>query len=131
MKSLAKVFGAIWRGLDGFRKVLHLLVLLLIFSVIMIAMSPRIPIVPRSAALVLAPQGALVEQLSGDPLERALAEAYGQGNPETLVRDVVDAIEAAGKDERIKALVLDLGSMAGGGIAKLEEVAGAVRAFKA
>jgi protease-4 len=130
MKSLVKVLGAIWRGLDGFRKVLHLLVLLLIFSLVLVALSPRIPVVPRTAALVVAPQGALVEQLSGDPFERALAEAYGQGNPETLVRDVIDAIEAAGKDERIKALVLDLGNMAGGGIAKLEEVAGAVRKFK-
>jgi len=130
MKSFVKVLSIIWRGLDGFRKVLHLLVLLLIFSLILVAVSPRIPIVPRTAALVVAPQGALVEQLSGDPFERALAEAYGQGNPETLVRDVIDAIEAAGKDDRIKALVLDLGSMAGGGIAKLEEVAVALRKFK-
>jgi protease IV len=130
MKSLAKIFGAIWRGLDGFRKVLHLVVLLLIFTGVMVALSPRIPIVPRSAALVVAPQGALVEQLSGDPFQRALAEVYGQSNPETLVRDVIDAIDAAGKDDRIKALVLDLGGMAGGGIAKLEEIATAVRKFK-
>lgn len=130
MKSIAKVLGVLWVGLDGFRKLLHLIVLLVIFLLVLIAVSPRIPTVPRSAALVIAPQGALVEQLSGDPFERALAEAYGQGTAETLVRDVVDAIQTASKDDRIKALVLDLGGMSGGGIAKLEEVASAVREFK-
>jgi protease IV len=130
MKSFSKVLGILWTGLDGFRKVLHLIILLLIFMLVLVALSPRVPIVPASTALVIAPQGALVEQLSGDPLERAIAEAYGQGIAETLVRDVVDAIELAAKDSRVKALVLDLGGMAGGGISKLEEIAIALRQFK-
>lgn len=130
MKALAAIFGFIWRALDSVRKVLHLIVLLLIFAIVGAVLSPRIPIVPLSAALVIAPQGALVEQLSGDPLERAVAEVYGTGRAETLVRDVVDSIEAAKKDDRIKALVLDLGSMTGGGIAKLEEISAAVRDFR-
>ncbi|MBB6091488.1 protease-4 [Povalibacter uvarum] len=130
MKALAAIFGFIWRALDSVRKVLHLIVLLLIFAIVGAILSPRIPIVPQSAALVIAPQGALVEQLSGDPLERAVAEVYGTGRAETLVRDVVDSIEAAKKDDRIKALVLDLGSMTGGGIAKLEEISAAVRDFR-
>ena len=130
MKPIVKVLSVIWTGIDGFRKVLHLLLLLFFFSLLLVALSPRIPIIPRTAALVIAPQGALVEQLSGDPFERAIAEAYGRGNSETLVRDVIDAIEAAAKDDRIKALVLDLGGMSGGGIAKLEEIATAVRKFK-
>ena len=131
MKSFTKVLGILWTGLDGLRKVLHLIVLLLLFMLLLVAVSPRVPLVPSSTALVIAPQGALVEQLSGDPLERAIAEAYGQGTAETLVRDVVDAIEAAAEDQRVKALVLDLGGMSGGGISKLEEIAVAVRQFKA
>lgn len=131
MKAIAAVFGFLWRLLDSLRKVLHLILLLVLFGILLVVLSPRIPIVPQSAALVVAPQGALVEQLAGDPLQRAVAEASGQGNAETLVRDVVDAIEAGKKDERIKVLVLDLGNMAGGGIAKLEEVAVAVRDFRA
>lgn len=130
MKTIATVFGFLWRALDSVRKVLHLIVLLIIFAVLIVVMSPRIPIVPQSAALVVAPQGALVEQLTGDPFERAVAEAAGQGSPETLVRDVVDAIEAAKKDERIKLMVLDLGNMAGGGIAKMQEVAVAIQDFR-
>jgi len=46
------------------------------------------------------------------------------------VRDLVDAIEAAKTDKRVEALVLDLGNMSGGGVAKLEEVAAAVRDFR-
>jgi protease-4 len=130
VKTIATVFGFLWRALDSLRKVLHLFVLLIIFSVLIVVMSPRIPMVPQSAALVVAPQGALVEQLTGDPFERAVAEAAGQGSPETLVRDVVDAIEAAKKDDRIKLMVLDLGNMAGGGIAKMQEVAAAIQDFR-
>lgn len=130
MKTLATVFGFLWRALDSVRKVLHLAVLLILFAALAVVMSPRIPIVPQSAALVIAPQGALVEQLTGDPFERAVAEAAGQGNPETLVRDVVDAIEAARQDDRIKLMVLDLGNMAGGGIAKMQEVAAAIQDFR-
>jgi len=130
MKTVATIFSFLWHSLDALRKVLHLVVLLVVFAVVIVVLSPRIPIVPRTAALVIAPQGALVEQLSGDPFERALSEAYGQGRAETLVRDVVDAIEAGKKDDRIKALVLDLGAMSGGGISKLEELASAVRDFR-
>ena len=50
---------------------------------------------------------------------------------ETLLRDVVDAIEAAADDDRISSLYLDLGGLEGGGLAKLEEVAAAIDDFRA
>ena len=131
MKAIAAIFGFIWRALDGVRKVLHLIVLLALFMLIGAALSPSIPIVPNKAALVIAPQGALVEQLAGDPLDRAISEAYGQERPETLLRDLVDSIDIARDDKRIELMVLDLGSMSGGGIAKLEEVAAAIQRFRA
>ncbi len=130
MKTLATIFGFVWRVLDALRKVLHLIVLLVLFLGLAAALSPSIPIVPHKTALVIAPQGALVEQLAGDPFDRAVAELYGQQRAETLVRDLTDAIEAAKTDKRVEALVLDVGSMAGGGVAKLEEVARAVRDFR-
>ena len=123
-------FGFVWRALDALRKVMHLIVLLVLFLGLAAALSPSIPIVPHKTALVIAPQGALVEQLAGDPFDRAVAELYGQQRAETLVRDLVDAIEAAKTDKRVEALVLDLGHMAGGGVAKLEEVAAAIRDFR-
>jgi protease-4 len=130
MTALATFFRFVWRVLDTLRKVMHLIVLLVLFLGIAAALSPSIPMVPGKTALVIAPQGALVEQLAGDPFDRALAELYGQQRAETLVRDLTDAIEAAKTDERIQVLVLDLGAMAGGGVAKLEEVAAAIRDFR-
>lgn len=130
MKPVVRFFHFAWQALDATRKVMHLTLLLLIFLLIIAALSPRIPTIPHKAALIIAPQGALVEQLAGDPFERAIAEATGQDRPETLVRDLVEAIEEAKDDARIEVLVLDLGSMAGGGLAKLEEIAAAIREFK-
>lgn len=130
MKTIAAFFSFAWRALDALRKVLHLIVLLGLFLGIAAALSPNIPMVPHKTALVIAPQGALVEQLAGDPFDRAVAALYGRQRAETLVRDVTEAIEAAKTDKRVDVLVLDLGHMAGGGVAKLEEVAAAVRDFR-
>jgi protease-4 len=130
MKPVVRFFTFAWQAMDATRKVLHFILLALIFLVVIAALSPRLPIVPSSAALVVAPQGMLVEQLTGDPLERALEEMYGSGRPETLVRDVVEAIKHAKTDDRIKVLVLDMSGLAGGGMAKLEEVAAAIRDFR-
>lgn len=131
MKAITAIFGFIWRGLDGVRKVLHLILLLALFMLVGAALSPSIPMVPHKAALVIAPQGVIVEQLAGDPLERAVAEVYGQERPETLLRDLIDTIDAARDDKRIEVMVLDLGSLAGGGVAKLEELAQAIQKFRA
>jgi protease-4 len=131
MKSIAAILTFIWRGLDGLRKVLHLVVLLALFLVIAAALSPNIPIIPSKTALVLAPQGVIVEQLAGDPFERAMAEVYGQNRPETLLRDLIDAIDAARDDKRIELMVLDLSNLAGGGIAKMDELAQAIQRFRA
>jgi protease-4 len=130
MRGIRKLLHWIWVGLDGLRKVLHLLLLLLIFALIGVLFSRPVPLVPDGAALVIAPQGPLVEQLTGDPLERALTENLSQGPVETRLRDVVDAIEAARDDDRISSLYLDLGGMQGAGLAKLQEVANAIEAFR-
>ena len=130
MKTIASFFKFIWHALDGLRKVLHLLLLLLFFGVIAIALTPGVPVIPGKAVLVVDPQGNLVEQLSGSPFDRALAEAYGQEQPETLVRDVVLAIDTAKDDQRIQAIFLDTGGLAGGGLSKLDEVANALQRFR-
>ncbi len=130
MRAIRKLLHWIWAGLDGLRKVLHLLLLLLIFVAIGALFSRPIPLVPDKAALVVAPQGPLVEQFTGDPVERAVADALRQGPVETRLRDVVDAITAAKNDKRISALYLDLGGLDGGGTAKLQEVARAIEHFR-
>src|ERR1700736_3701894 len=113
--------GLIWRILEGIRKVLHLALLLVIFGFVLAALHTSLPVVPRSAALVIAPEGEIVEQLASDPVRRAFGQASGGPAPETLLRDVTDAIAAAKADERIKLIVLELGSLESTGLSKLQE----------
>jgi protease-4 len=108
-----------------------LILLLVIFGFILAALHTSIPTVPRSAALVLAPEGELVEQLATDPVRRAFGQASGGPAPETLLKDVIDAIQMAKGDSRIKLIVLQLGNLAPSGLSKLQEVGSALREFRA
>jgi protease IV len=129
--ALTGFFGLVWRILEGVRRVLHLILLLVIFGFILAALHTSIPTVPRSAALVLAPEGELVEQLATDPVRRAFGEASGGPAPETLLKDVIDAIQLAKGDSRIKLIVLQLGNLAPSGLSKLQEIGAALREFRA
>jgi protease-4 len=129
--ALMGFFGLVWRILEGVRRVLHLILLLVIFGFILAALHTSIPIVPHAAALVIAPEGEIVEQLASDPVRRAFGQASGGPAPETLLRDVTDAIAAAKSDERIKLIVLDLGSLNSTGLSKLQEIGAALREFRA
>lgn len=130
METIRKIFVGIWRGLDGLRKVLHLIVLLFLFAIVLAAFNEHVPLVPSKAALVIRPQGALVEELSGSAFDRAVGDVTGDREPETLVTDLVDAIEAAAKDDRIQALVIETEDLTGGGLAKLHAVGRAVEKFR-
>ena len=129
--ALAGFFGLVWRILEGVRRVLHLILLLVIFGFILAALHTSIPTVPRSAALVLAPEGELVEQLATDPVRRAFGQASGGPAPETLLKDVIDAIQMAKGDSRIKLIVLELGNLGPSGLSKLQEIGSALREFRA
>ncbi|MGI9205587.1 MAG: signal peptide peptidase SppA [Woeseiaceae bacterium] len=128
--TIYRLFSGLWRGADGLRKILHLLVLLFIFSIIISALSSTTPVVPSSAALVIKPAGNIVEELAGDPFDRALAELLGDAPVQTLVKDVVDGLEYASDDDRISVVVLDLAAMPGGGLSKLKQIADAISDFR-
>jgi protease IV len=123
-------FGLVWRILEGIRKTLHLILLLVIFGFILAALHTSVPLVPRSSALVIAPEGELVEQLSSDPVRRAIGQASGGPAPETLLKDVIDAIESAKNDSRIKLIVLDLSNLDTSGLSKLQEIGASLRDFR-
>jgi protease-4 len=128
---IVRLFSAVWSGADAVRKVLHLLLLLVIFVVFVGVISGGAPVpLPSKAALVIQPSGSLVEQLEGDPVDRAISEALGDGRPQTLVRDIIDALEFATDDDRIKVVYLDLNGMSGGGLAKLRRIGAAIDSFR-
>jgi protease IV len=129
--TVRSFFSGLWRGLDGLRKALHLILLLVIFGVLIGILRGSVPRIPAKAALLIAPEGQLVEQLSGDPLERALQQTRGETHRETLLWDLTDSIRAAANDSRIPAVALDLDKFEGAAQPTLEELAAALREFRA
>ena len=126
-----RFIGAIWRGMDGLRKFLHLLLLLFIFLIFFGAISGEAPqLIPQKAALVVQPVGVLVEQVAGDPYDRAVAELVGNAPLQTLVSDIVAALDHARDDDRIAVVHLELSALGGAGLSKLRRVADAMQRFR-
>lgn len=125
-----RIISSLWYGLDGVRKILHLLLLVALFLVFFGALSGTPALMPQRAALLVQPVGTLVEQLDGDAYDRALAELLDEAVPQTLVQDVVDALEYAKSDDRVTAVHLELSSLGSGGLSKLRTIAAAIEDFK-
>lgn len=129
------VFGGIWRVWDILCRIIINIVItlaVLVFGIGLMVGGNRHAVVPSTAALVVDIQGALVEQFSGDPAQRAFDRLFGQRDekPQTRLRDVITAIETAKSDDRIKALVIETDSMDDAGLESLQEIAHAIRDFK-
>ena len=127
-----RFFGMIWRFIQGLIKAIQalifLVVVLLIVSVVS-GLSGQSFSLPDRAALVIAPTGVLVEQAEGEPLDRALL-GMEDGQAQTIVREIVESLEYAAEDERIEAVVILPGYLAGGGLSKLQEVGAALDRFR-
>jgi protease-4 len=120
-----------WRGVTTARTImLNLIFLALLVALVMAACSDSKPDVPDSTALVVAPNGLIVEQLAGDAFERARDALTGDDTPETLGRDLIRVIGAARDDDRVKALLLDFNNMAGARPAMLQDLKAAIDEFK-
>lgn len=127
---ILRLLGWVWKGLNALRRVLHLILLLLIFALLLAGVAGPPIHIPDGAALLIDPEGELVEQLAGGPLDRALGEIEGDGIRQVLVQDVVDSLESAATDDRIKAVVLRLESLEAGGIPRLQAVTRALARVK-
>jgi protease-4 len=117
-----------WYLLDGTRRaVLNLVMLVLVLALIVLIVNPG-PLVPHGAALVVHPKGTLVEQTTLDP---ALAFFSSNHEEQTSLPGLLEAVRAASNDARIKLLVLETDDIEAGGFAKLGELRAAIAAFKA
>ncbi|MFW2405498.1 MAG: signal peptide peptidase SppA, partial [Gammaproteobacteria bacterium] len=121
----------LWKALNNLVRLVQIIILLAIVAIILASLTDRGIEMPDSAALVVAPSGALVEQLEGDPLERAFAEAGGGRVRQTLVHDITESLQLAADDERIKGVVLMLDEMEDAGLAKLQEVGESIEVVRA
>ncbi|MDW7762049.1 MAG: signal peptide peptidase SppA [Acidobacteriota bacterium] len=129
--GIRRIFSGIGRGIDiSGRIVANILLLALVVFLLSLVFGGGKPKVPSKAALVLNPAGVIVEQLSGTNLSRVVDRLTGQYQEEALLKDLLDAVEAAREDSRIQALVLDLNKLSGGGKSKLEDLGTALLNFK-
>jgi protease-4 len=133
MDDRPSVLVRLGRAIDGLRRFLvNVLFLGILVALAVAAWSSRAK-VPDGAALVVDPEGTIVEQLSAaDPVERLASQWAGVGEvtSETLLKDLLDAIRAAKDDRRIKALFLDLDDMTGAGLTKLRDLRDAIAEFR-
>src|SRR5262245_56304717 len=130
VQAIWSVLKGVWYALDGLRKVLYLVLLLVLFGLLLAASQSELPYLPDKAALVLSPKGRVVEELSGDPLDRAVSRATGEDYAQTRLRDLVDVVDEARDDDRIRALVLDLEDLEGAGLPMLQDLAQSIRWFR-
>ena len=120
-------FGKIFRAIRTLISVIFVGFFILIIAGMF---GENLPPMPEQGALYLAPSGILVDQRSYVyPTDQLLADP-NTPDSETLVRDIINAIDAARFDSRISHLVLDTDFLQAGGIAKLEEISGALMRFK-
>ena len=136
---VARFFVGLWDVMNFTRRlILNLLffgLLFLMLIVLLVAMgkgASSVKVLQDRTALVIAPEGRLVEQYSTDPVSRALAKAMGERNAgEIQLRDLVRAIEAARDDKKIERVVLNLDRLQPSGFASMREVAGALQDLRA
>jgi len=128
-----RIIRMLWRIINNTRKlILNLIFFVIIIAIIASSGQEQTVEAPNEAALVLNIQGDLVEQkVPANPLDELTKDVYGQNQEtETLVNDVIKAIELAKDDESIKMLVINTGGMTSGSLAKLQEIAIAIEDFK-
>ena len=105
-----------------------IIALIFLFVLISIVSVPGTPKVMDGTALILAPTGTLVEERGQlDPIDALMGLGVSQ---QTVVRDLIDAIESAAKDERVAMLLLELSEMSSASLTHLSDIGAALRAFR-
>lgn len=125
------VVGA-WWALDVARRtLLNLLLLLVLLALTWWALRPGPPPLVPGTTLVLDLQGPLREQFTGSARDNLLRQARGDNLRQVRLRDVLVALDAAGRDPAIARVLLMTDDFAGAGPASLREVATALQRVRA
>ena len=101
---IKKTLKFLWRNLNRLRKFIHAILLIFLSFIIIALLSPKYPNIQENSILMINPKGKLVDQLPGDPYERAVNDFFGEMSSETLVQDIIDALDYAKNDNRIKII---------------------------
>ena len=121
----------VWHLLVAIKDGLSLAFLLLFFWALFAVLNNRpSPAAVREGALLLDLNGSVVEEAQNVPsLESLISSAVP--DRQFAAHDVVRAIDGAAKDERIKALALDMSTFLGGGHVHMQEIGEAIDRFRA
>ncbi len=133
---IGKFFYRIWKTVDVAGRFMIGIIALFIFAFLIrgCVQGPDLPKYDKGSALILAPKGILQEQKTYvDPIAEIMQEAQGTSVVETAVSDIVDALNYAKEDDKIKVVVLSTGGLQGayGGITKYQDIRKAMADFKA
>jgi protease-4 len=132
LHTLGRGFVLFWRALDGTRRaVLNLFMLVIILAILYGLFSGGVKPLAEKTTLVLDLQGQLVEQHAGSVREALLSNVRGDSKKTVQLRDVLTTLDAAGKDKDIGTVLLLLDDMDGSGLAMLREVAAAIDRLRA
>lgn len=129
-QSLRTLFAALARAFAFMRVALanlFVLVLLLLIVAGLTMMGGDRPDISPGAALVIAPDGAIVEQRSAPDWSPLGGISQPDG---TTVTDLRKAIERAAEDDRIAALSLDVSGLEGASIPNLDTLGAAIGQFR-
>lgn len=129
--AVRRFFLGLWNALNFARRlVFNLVFLALLIAFVGVFLAARPAIAPRTT-LVLDPSGAIVEQYSTDPVQRAFGNLAGNETEEVQLRDVLTVIDAAAKDARIERIVLVPDEIVSTGLSTLREIGSALDRFRA
>jgi protease IV len=116
----------VWGWLVAIKDGLALLFLLLFFMALYAVLTVRpTAAAVREGALLLKLDGSVVEEPAVlDPVQVLLAGSVPAR--QYRARDIVEAVRGAAKDQRVKAVVLDLSNFTGGGLVHMQEIGAAL-----
>lgn len=128
----SKVWTGFWHTVESARRItLNLLFLLFVILLIrLLTLGGPESNVRDGSTLILQPIGNVVEQYSGYPVDRAIGRLTGDEVHETQLRDLLEALDHAYSDQRIKQVLIDTSRLIGLGAAQMQELAQALEHFR-
>jgi protease-4 len=128
---IAGFFIGVWNLLNFTRRLIFNLIFLVILILFFVALNNSGPKLTERTALVLDPKGAIVEQFTSEPVQRAFSGVFGEKVKQVQLRDILRVIDTAAADKRIERIVLKPDEIESAGLSTLREIGAALERFKA
>ena len=127
----ANLFVFLWDAINFTRRLVVNVIFLVLLLVFFLALRSGAPLLRPHTALVLQPKGAIVEQYTAAPVQRAFGGFLGNTPKEVQLRDIIDVIDSAAGDANIDRIVLITDDIDSAGFSMLREIGSALDRFRA